>query len=240
MEETPDTAQLYPVNWAGRREGRRFGPGMEASGTGASGSEAHLGKATPPGLETSLVERRSPEADELQLLRRAGAGDAKAFHDLVDRHADRLFRLAFSLVGQAADAEDVVQETFAGAFRGIDAFEGRSSVGTWLTRILVTQAAKLRRDRKRPMQPLDSIEGKASGQASGQGGVAAAERRMDLQAALALLSPEHRQILVLREFEQLSYEEMAEILGVPRGTVESRLHRARGELREKLKAYLPS
>jgi RNA polymerase sigma-70 factor (ECF subfamily) len=63
---------------------------------------------------------------------------------------------------------------------------------------------------------------------------------MDLQAALALLSPEHRQILVLREFEQLSYEEMAEILGVPRGTVESRLHRARGELREKLKAYLPS
>jgi RNA polymerase sigma-70 factor (ECF subfamily) len=153
-----------------------------------------------------------------------------------------VFRLAFSLVGNAADAEDVVQETFAGAFRGIDGFEGRSSVGTWLTRILVTQAAKLRRDRKRPTpQPLETIEGRGSElRASSQGGVASAERRMDLHAALALLSPEHRQILVLREFEQLSYEEMAEILGVPRGTVESRLHRARGELREKLKAYLPS
>jgi RNA polymerase sigma-70 factor (ECF subfamily) len=232
MEETQDTAQLYPVNWAGRRDGRRVGPGMETP----SGSEPRSG------MEPPLVERKGPEADDLKLLRRAGAKDARAFRDLVDRHADRLFRLAFSLVGNAADAEDVVQETFAGAFRGIDGFEGRSSVGPWLTRILVTQAAKLRRDRKRPTpQPLETIEGRGSElRASSQGGVASAERRMDLHAALALLSPEHRQILVLREFEQLSYEEMAEILGVPRGTVESRLHRARGELREKLKAYLPS
>jgi RNA polymerase sigma-70 factor (ECF subfamily) len=62
---------------------------------------------------------------------------------------------------------------------------------------------------------------------------------MDLHAALQQLSTEHRQVLVLREFEQMSYEEMADVLGVPRGTVESRLHRARAELREKLKSYLP-
>jgi RNA polymerase sigma-70 factor, ECF subfamily len=175
------------------------------------------------------VEPGSPEADDLRLLKRSGAGDAKAFHQLLDRHADRLFRLAYSLVGNAADAEDVVQETLAGAYRGIRGFEGRSSVGTWLTRILVTQAAKLRRDRKRtePMDQAMAVEG---------GGLAA-ERRMDLQAALEKLSPEHRQVLVLREYERMSYEEIAEVLGVPRGTVESRLHRARAELREKLRAY---
>ncbi len=62
---------------------------------------------------------------------------------------------------------------------------------------------------------------------------------MDVNAAMQRLSPEHRQVLALREFEQMSYEEIAEVLGVPRGTVESRLHRARSEMREKLKAYLP-
>jgi RNA polymerase sigma factor (sigma-70 family) len=62
---------------------------------------------------------------------------------------------------------------------------------------------------------------------------------MDVQAAIGQLSPEHREILVLREFEQMSYEEIAQVLGVPRGTVESRLHRARGEMRERLKSYLP-
>jgi RNA polymerase sigma factor (sigma-70 family) len=73
---------------------------------------------------------------------------------------------------------------------------------------------------------------------SGEGGQGAAGRKMDLQGALRLLSAEHRQVLVLREFEHLSYEEIAEVLEVPRGTVESRIHRARGELRERLKAYL--
>jgi RNA polymerase sigma-70 factor, ECF subfamily len=175
-----------------------------------------------------------PEADDLSLLRRAEKGDANAFHLLVDRHADRLFRLAYSLVGNAADAEDVVQETLAGAFRGSRAFEGRSSVGTWLTRILVLQAAKWRRDRKLAA-PLELMEGRLGK----EGGVAAAEQRMDLNAALEQLTPEHRQVMVLREYEQLSYDEIAEVLGVPRGTVESRLHRARAEMRQKLKAYLP-
>jgi RNA polymerase sigma-70 factor (ECF subfamily) len=177
------------------------------------------------------VEPQKPEVDDLKLLRRAAVGESKAFDVLVNRHADRLFRLAYSLLGNAADSEDVLQETFAGAYRGMNGFEGRSSVGTWLTRILVTQAAKWRRDRKRPVERLDD-------QAASQSGEVATDRRLDLQAALDRLSPEHRQVLVLREFEKMSYEEMAEVIGVPRGTVESRLHRARGELREQLKAYL--
>jgi RNA polymerase sigma-70 factor (ECF subfamily) len=178
---------------------------------------------------------KPPVVDDLSLLRRVEAGDSKAFHVLVDRHAQRLFRLAHSLVGNAADAEDLVQETFAGAYRGMSGFEGRSSVGTWLTRILVLQVAKWRRQRKPPAAPLDLMEHELGR----EGGVPRAEQRMDLDAALEQLTPEHREVLVLRQYEQLSYGEIAQVLGVPRGTVESRLYRARAELREKLKAYLP-
>jgi RNA polymerase sigma-70 factor, ECF subfamily len=176
------------------------------------------------------VDAGSNQPDDTTLLRRAGLGDSRAFHALVDRHADRLFRLACSLLGNAADAEDVVQETFAGAFRGIKGFEGRSQVGTWLTRILVNQAALSRRQKKRTEPVTEDVGARGSG-------LAAAQTRMDLLWALDQLTPEHKQVLVLREFEQLSYEEIAQVLGIPRGTVESRLHRARAELRDRLKAY---
>jgi RNA polymerase sigma-70 factor (ECF subfamily) len=173
------------------------------------------------------------------LFRKAAAGDGKAFHLLVDRHSQRLYRLAVSLVGNATDAEDVLQETFAGAFRGLGRFEERASVKTWLTRILMTQAARWRRDRQRKrMEPMTE----ATAELAVEGGEAAqmvVGKKIDLQAALRQLSPEHREVLVLREFEQMAYEQIAEVLGVPRGTVESRLHRARADLREKLKAYLP-
>jgi RNA polymerase sigma-70 factor (ECF subfamily) len=186
------------------------------------------------------VERQEPEAgflqesDELELARKAAGGDERAFSTLVQRHMERLFRLAWSLVGNAADAEDAVQETLAGAYDGLKKFRAQSSVKTWLTQILVRQAALVRRKRKR--HAAGSIEA-AEGQPAVEGGSEGIGRAMDLYAALERLSPDHRQVLVLREFEQMSYEEMALVVGVPRGTVESRLHRARSELREKLKAY---
>jgi RNA polymerase sigma-70 factor (ECF subfamily) len=168
---------------------------------------------------------------DLELLHKAAGGDAEAFEALVERHGQRLYALAVSLVGSAVDAEDVLQETLAGAFRGLRGFQGRSSVKTWLTRILLTQAAKWLRDRKRrkfvPLSP-------SLGVASDTGLV---ERSIDLHAALQRLSAEHREVLVLREFDQMGYEEMAQVLDVPRGTVESRLHRARAALREMLDAY---
>jgi RNA polymerase sigma-70 factor (ECF subfamily) len=180
------------------------------------------------------VEGQAPESDDSTLLRRSAAGDAKAFHALMDRHAERLYRLAVSLVGGRFDAEDIVQETFVGAFKGMKGFQERASVKTWLTRILVMQVARWRRDQKRHRRVHGSeVETEpATGSLSG-----AVEARLDLMEAVGRLSPEHRDVVVLRELEQLSYEEMAAVLGVPRGTVESRLHRARGELRERLRAY---
>jgi RNA polymerase sigma-70 factor (ECF subfamily) len=190
-------------------------------------------------------------AEDLGLLRQAARGDGQAFHKLVDRHGQSLYRLAFSLAGNSADAEDLVQECLAGAFRGLDRFEGRSSVKTWLTRILVTQVARWRRSRRGKtalsIQAMDGGSGSSDESADGADWVGASgidpadhvARQVDVQAALRTLSPEHREVLVLREFQGLAYEEIAEVLGVPRGTVESRLHRARAELRGRLKSYLP-
>jgi RNA polymerase sigma-70 factor, ECF subfamily len=177
-----------------------------------------------------LARNYTNEVEDAELASRAAHGDADAFHALVDRHADRLFRLAVALVGNSADAEDVLQESLIGAFRGLSGFQGRSSVKTWLTRILVNQAAKFRRS-KRKMAAVSEFEPSPDKAV----GVAA---KMDVNAAISELSPEHRQVIVLRELENMSYDEIAEVLQVPQGTVESRLHRAREALREKLKAYL--
>lgn len=178
----------------------------------------------------------SPGTSDWQLLRRACGGDLAAFHELVDRHAASLMGLATMLVGSAADAEDVVQETFAGAFRGLRGFRGDSAVKTWLTRILLRQAAGVLRKRKRlPAAGLEADETEAphAGAATER-----ADTRMDLAAALADMSQEHRQVLVLRELQGLSYDEISRILNVPRGTVESRLFRARKAMQDRLKDYL--
>ncbi len=177
-----------------------------------------------------------------ELARGARQGDEAAFHELVNRYAGALFGLAFSLVGNAADAEDVVQETFSGAFRGLGAFEARSSVKTWLIRILVKQAARHHRSRsRRETVSLDNLS-EASGSILGKQEIASSTRvldiHMDVLAVLEVLSREHREVIVLRELQGMSYKEMAELLGVPRGTVESRLFRARQELKERLKGYL--
>ncbi len=171
------------------------------------------------------------DVEDVELAAKAAQGDAAAFHALVDRHSDRLFRIAIALVGNNADAEDVLQETLIGAFRSLKGFQGRASVKTWLTRILMIQAARFRRGRRKT-EPISESE------AAKTGGAQSVEAKMDVNAALTELSPEHRQVIVLRELEHLSYEEIAEVLEVPQGTVESRLHRARSALREKLKAYL--
>jgi len=190
------------------------------------------------GNEDSQAFNRCGEPPvDLRLARRARHGDVAAFHALVDQYASYLFALAVSLVGNAADAEDVVQETLAGAYRGLGAFEERSSVKTWLTRILVRQAARhLERSRRRGSHVVQSDGGLAS--ASGRASTSDADARIDIAAAVGSLSPEHRDVIVLREFQGMSYDEIAQVLAIPRGTVESRLYRARRRLQQLLRDYL--
>lgn len=172
------------------------------------------------------------ESDDLALARKAGGGDDRAFADLADRHMPDLYRLAYSLLGNAADAEDAVQETLMGAYDGMGRFKGRSSIRTWLKRILLHQAVNVRRKRKRHRaESIDDVQAAVAAETDSTDGT------MDVRAAMEQLSEEHRQVLVLREFEGMGYQEMADLLDVPRGTIESRLHRARSELREKLREY---
>jgi RNA polymerase sigma-70 factor (ECF subfamily) len=187
------------------------------------------------------------EASDLELVRCAGGGDEKAFHTLIDRHAAALFRVALSLTRNRQDAEDLMQETFVGAYRGLNRFAARSSVKTWLLQILTHQAAKAWHKSRHGRSTL-SIHGKGSDDDDGPRGeelgiaardntAAAVERKLDVMDVLKTLSAPHREILVLREVRGLSYDEIAQVLGTPRGTVESRLSRARAEFRQKYEGH---
>lgn len=167
-------------------------------------------------------------SSEVESLNRIHAGDEDAFAELVRCHGKYLFGVARALVRDEHEAQDVVQETFAAVLTA--RFRGESSLRTWLVGIAVKQAAMVRR-RRRPWLRLWRAPDDADTQSPQRSGQAAVEARLDLTTLLATLSPEHREVMILRELQGLSYDEMAQVLGVPRGTIESRLHRARQQLK---------
>ena len=184
--------------------------------------------------ESPAVARPDPQgrAEDVQLLRRIAGGDEAAFRSLVDRHARYLTGVALALAGNnAADAEDLVQETFTAVLTS--RYRGESAARTWLVNILVRRAAMLRRSRRRERE--EAAEAPERSSASPEGG---SDAKLDVARMLEGLSPDQRQVIVLRELQGLSYEQMAEVLNVPRGTVESRLHRARAALKELFRGYL--
>jgi RNA polymerase sigma-70 factor (ECF subfamily) len=178
------------------------------------------------------------ELTDLELVHQAARGDSAAFHALVDRHAPELFKLAASLSARRVDAEDVVQETFIGAYQGLRRFDGRASVKTWLKRILVRQAARAwnKSKRGRDTLPIEAAD-ESPPHREKRSATSLTDRRIDVAAVIRTLAPEHREVIVMREFDQMSYSEIADVLQVPIGTVESRLHRARADLRAKLGDY---
>jgi len=174
-------------------------------------------------------------SEELELVRRIGRGDAAAYRLLVDREARYLYGIAHALVGNAADAEDLVQETFASLLNS--RFRGEASLRTWLVRILVRRAGMMRRSRGRRREQTGPWSD--APQVPDRNRTALdCDARLDLTTMLECLTPEHRAVIVLRELEGMSYAEIAQTLGVPQGTVESRLHRAREEIRRRFKGYL--
>jgi RNA polymerase sigma-70 factor (ECF subfamily) len=170
-----------------------------------------------------------PPDDDSSLLAQLRAGDPRSLDGLLRLHGDRLHALAYSLLGHRPelrrDAEDIVQETLLGALKSAPRFEGRSSLHTWLCRILYNQVALLHRSRK--VRRTDALPEALESHDPDP------DARLDVQRMLAALSEEHRTIIVLRELEGLSYDEIAEQLSIPRGTVESRLFRARQALKDK-------
>jgi RNA polymerase sigma-70 factor (ECF subfamily) len=187
------------------------------------------------------------EMDDEALLDRCRRGDRGAFTPLVHRYQDELYTMALRLTGNPADAADVVQETFTRAFRSLPRLRG-ATVRAWLFRVAVNCSHDIHRQRsRRPADPLEDTEGRVIDLPDpGLGPEATAiqrERADAVRVALLALPHDFRVAVVLRDVNQLSYEEMAEALSVPLGTVKSRISRARGLLAAALRqssAVFPS
>ncbi len=175
------------------------------------------------------------ESEEIELIRQALAGEEHAFEMLVLAHQDRLFHAMTQVTGSVHDAEEVTQEAFIRAFLKLDTFQQNSQFFTWLYRVAFNIALSRKR-RKRIKISLDAQRDEVGNDPVDRGeGVDANMIRQDqvnlVQSALEGLSEQHRGILVLREMNDASYEEIAEILELSIGTVRSRLNRARKQLR---------
>lgn len=179
--------------------------------------------------------------DDRRLILECLDGRTASFGELVRRYQDRLFNAVYRLLDNAEDASDVTQEAFLSAYQSLHSFKGDSEFYTWLYRIAFNSAVSLRR-KKRALLSIDTGRDDDSLlEPSDESAFSAPSDRMErsedehrLQCALNRLSDDHRAVLVLKELEGRKYEEIAEILDVPVGTIRSRLHRARLELRELL------
>ena len=175
---------------------------------------------------------------DADLLARSLRGEEDAFQRLYDRHIKSIYNFAWVLTRSRDDAEDVAQEAFVQAFLKLSSFRRDSAFYTWLYRIAFN-VAMTRQRRKRPERSLDRGREQSGlepidGSESPVERLQREERASRVHAALEAVSEEHRAILVLREMEGCCYETIAEILDLPVGTVRSRLHRARMQLKDQL------
>jgi RNA polymerase sigma-70 factor (ECF subfamily) len=202
----------------------------------------------PSNLGQARALDRAKEAEEDRaLIALAQAGDMGAFRRLVERHQRRAFSVALALVRDENDAREIVQDAFLRAYKSLPNFQGSSSFFTWLYRIITNLSIDLKRKPGRQTVDLDETRLAAEDNAEtdfptlGQGHrgdpsevVRRGEIAARLQAALDDLPSYHRAVIVLREVEGLSYEEMARAVGVSKGTIMSRLFHARQKLQRAL------
>jgi RNA polymerase sigma-70 factor, ECF subfamily len=186
---------------------------------------------------------------ERTLLRRLRDRDERAFVELLETHRDRVFNITFRMLNNRAEAEDVAQEVFITVFKTIDTFREESKFSTWLYRVTVNHCKNrikyLSRRHERDRDELDETSSHSNGSSMAPLLSTQPDRALDsaqmqklLQEAIGSLDEEHRVVVVLRDVEDLSIEEICEITGLPDGTVKSRLHRARLVLRKKMARHV--
>lgn len=182
--------------------------------------------------------------DDQSLIDACRLGRTEAFGELVRRYQDRLYPTVFRLCGSTEDALDLLQDAFLRAFEKLGSFHGESSFYTWVYRIAVNLALSDRRKHRHVhVGPLargeTSLDPPGDPEATDPGRPLELRERDDaVRAALAALADDHRAVVILKEYDGLRYEEIAATLGVPIGTVRSRLHRARLELRDRLQGVV--
>lgn len=220
---------------------------------GEEGSSSERDPVDAEALARDLPEPARASEDrerDRDLVARAQKGERHAFRDLFERHHKRAYAVAYGVLKNKHDALDVVQEAFVKVHKHLDSFQGSSSFYTWLYRIVMNLAIDQLRRRKtaKPVEYDDSIarEGESADDTilprmMGSNPRKAAIRRelmVRVEQALAQLPEYHRQVIVLREIEGLSYEEMAEVLEVPKGTIMSRLFHARRKMQVALQDFV--
>lgn len=188
---------------------------------------------------------------EKLLVRRLQQRDERAFQEMVRLYQHKVFNLVFRMLGNREEAEDVAQEVFVTVFKAIDSFRGDSKLSTWIYRIAANQCKnRIKYLGRRSYQQTGQLEDHEAQIQAAQPSLlqphtdgpeqVLAGRQMEslLSQGIALLEEEHRTLLVLRDVEELSYQEIASITGLPEGTVKSRIHRARMALKEHLAKHL--
>lgn len=181
------------------------------------------------------------------LLRRLQGRDERAFRDLIDGHRDKIYNICYRMLGNKHEAEDVAQEVFITVFKTISSFRGDSKLSTWLYRIAVNHSKNrikyLARRHDRDRDELDESSNGVAGQIGGpmptspDRAFEGQQLEAVVRAAIGELDDDHRVVVVLRDLEDLTIEEICDITGLPDGTVKSRLHRARLVLRKKLQQH---
>jgi RNA polymerase sigma-70 factor, ECF subfamily len=182
------------------------------------------------------------EMDDAAAVTRVRAGEKECFRVLVERHSHEVFRLAFRMMGNEQDAEEVVQDTFLRAYRSLDRFQSRSSFGTWLYRIAANRCYDLLDQRKSRPEPQPEIapdeppleERIPSHTAGPERKLLSQEIGVRVQAGIDRLTPSERTAFVLRHFEGRSIEEIARVLEIGLGATKNSIHRAVQKLRQEL------
>jgi RNA polymerase sigma-70 factor (ECF subfamily) len=197
---------------------------------------------TAPPAASNRTDRAAESERDRELILRAQRGDEPAFTELVERHQRRAFAIAFGLVRDEEDASEIVQEAFLRVYRGLDAFNGAASFFTWLYRIVKNLSIDLMRRPAWQRELKDELAGEQV-DALLLSRVAGADpehsfRRRELAVvvgeAIDALPAYHRAVILMREVEGMSYEEMAQAAGVSKGTIMSRLFHARKKLQRAL------
>ncbi len=186
-----------------------------------------------------MTDNAHSSADDQALVKAAQKGDTTAFEELVGRHRDKVYARAFSMMRNEEEAIDLSQEAWVKAWQRLGQFQGESSFATWITRIVINLCLdQLRKQKRQRTESIEEIEEETGGverqmpvvTVNPTAGLEQTELRQRIDKALSQLSYEHRTVIVLHEFEQMEYKQIAKTMGCSIGTVMSRLFYARRKM----------